>query len=171
LRPEPAHPNHAHAKVCVVRPRTPRTGIALSLLDRTIALMAALTLANVAVAADTLCPGAVDVKQAGAAPSSQWSVSYSALPNELEMVTFFSGPPKDEASLAYDDIVNSRRASIATWTFPKESRAYWVRCSYRGTSLELSKALSMNVASCRVTYDRQASSTAGLPAIKAIACQ
>lgn len=124
-----------------------------------------------AAAADSLCPDAVSVKQAGAAPAPEWSVSYSASPNQLEMVTFYSGPPKAEASLVYDDFVNAKDSSTATWKFPKDPRGYWIKCSYRGTTLELSKALPATLSSCRVTYDRAAGSPSGLPAIKRIACQ
>jgi hypothetical protein len=136
-------------------------------------LVAAVTLmaAPFAVAADSLCPDTVAVKQTGAAPAPEWSVSYSGLPNRLEMVTFYNGPPKDEASLVYDDIVRAKDSSTATWTLPKDARGYWVKCSYAGTTLELSKALPSTVSSCRVTYDRQASSAAGLPTIRRIACQ
>lgn len=138
---------------------------------RTSLAAAAFLAALPAFAADALCPDTVSVKQAGAAPAPEWSVSYSALPNQLEMVTFYSGPPKDEASLVYDEWINAQDSSTATWKFPKDPRGYWVKCSYRGTTLELSKALPPAVSSCRVTYDRQTASASGLPAIKRIACQ
>jgi hypothetical protein len=140
-------------------------------LPMSLALAVTLLATFSASASDSLCPDAVSVKQAGAAPAPEWSVSYSATATELEMVTFYSGPPKDEASLVYDDFAKAKDSSIATWRFPKDPRGYWVKCSYRGTTLELSKALPPTVSSCRVTYDRQAASPAGLPAIKHIACQ
>jgi hypothetical protein len=140
-------------------------------LPMSLAVAAALGAALPAAAADSLCPDAVSVKQTGTAPTPEWSVSYSAAPNQLEMVTFYSGPPQDEASLVYDDMVNAKGSSTATWKFPKDPRGYWVKCSYRGTTLELAKALPATVSSCRVTYDRAESSPSGLPAIKRIACQ
>lgn len=135
------------------------------------AVAAMLVTASPASAADLLCPEAVSVKQTGAPPAPDWSVSYSATPTGLEMVTFYSGPPKEEASLVYDDFVRGKDASTATWKFPKDPRGYWIKCSYRGTTLELSKALPPTVSSCRVTYDRETTSASGLPAIKRIACQ
>jgi hypothetical protein len=122
-------------------------------------------------AADSLCPETVNTRQTGAAPAPDWSVSYSTSPNQLEMVTFYSGPPKDEASLVYDDFVSGKDSSLATWKFPKDPSGYWVKCSYRGTTLELSKALSPTVSSCRVTYNRDAGLPSGLPAIRSIACR
>jgi hypothetical protein len=124
-----------------------------------------------AAAADSLCPETVSVKQTGAAVAAEWSMSYSALPNQLEMVTFYSGPPKDDASLVYDDWVKAKDSATATWKFAKDPRGYWVKCSYRGTTLELSKALPPTVSTCRVTYDRATATAAGLPEIKRIACQ
>ena len=140
-------------------------------LPLSLAVVATLIAALPASASDSLCPDAVGVKQTGAAPAPEWSVSYSATPTQLEMVTFYSGPPRDEASLVYDDLVRAKDSSTATWAFPKNPRGYWVKCSYRGTTLELSKALPPTLSACRVTYDRQAASPSGLPAIKRIACQ
>jgi hypothetical protein len=122
-------------------------------------------------AADSLCPDTVSVRQSGAAPAPDWSVSYSAAPLQVEMVTFYSGPPKEEASLVYDTWVNAKDTSTATWKFLHDARGYWIKCSYRGTTMELSKALPATLSSCRVTYDRQATSSSGLPAIKGIACR
>ena len=136
-----------------------------------LAVAATLLTTSSASAADSLCPDTVSVKQTGAPPAPEWSLSYSGAPSELEMVTFYNGPPKEEASLVYDDFVRGKDSSTATWKFPKDPRGYWVKCSYRGTSLELSKALPPSVSSCRVNYERQAASPSGLPAIKRIACQ
>ena len=116
-------------------------------------------------AADSICPDTVSVTQTGTAPAPEWTVSYSATPVQVEMVTFFNGPPKEEASLVYDTWANAKDTSVATWRFPKDSRGYWIKCSYRRTSMELSKALPPTISSCRVTYDRQSSSSSGLPAV------
>jgi hypothetical protein len=139
-------------------------------LARLIAAMALLA-AGPAFTADSVCPDTVSVKQTGAAPTAEWSTSNSAAPIQLEMVTFYNGPPKDEASLVYDTWTNVKDTSTAAWKFPKDARGYWIKCSYSGTTLELSKALPPTVSSCRVTYDRQAASASGLPVIKRIACQ
>lgn len=132
---------------------------------------AALIAAFPVSAADSLCPEAVSVTQTGTAPAPEWSLSYSATPSRLEMVTFYNGPPQDEASLVYDSWSNAKDTSIATWKLPKDSRGYWIKCSYSGTTLELAKALSPAVSSCRVTYEREAPSSSGLPAIRSIACR
>ena len=136
-----------------------------------LAVAATLLTTSSASGADSLCPDTVSVKQTGAPPAPEWSLSYSGVPSELEMVTFYNGPPKEEASLLYDDFVRGKDSSTATWKFPKDPRGYWVKCSYHGTTLELSKALPPSLSSCRVNYDRQAASPSGLPAIKRIACQ
>jgi hypothetical protein len=132
---------------------------------------AALFAAAPVFAADSLCPETVSAKQAGTAPAPEWSVSYSTSPNQLEMVTFYSGPPKDEASLVYDDFVSGKDSSLATWKFPRDARGYWVKCTYRGTTLELSKPLPSTLSSCRVTYNRDAGLPSGLPAIPSIGCR
>jgi hypothetical protein len=141
-------------------------------LVRMILLAGVAILPTPGIAADeALCPDAVKVQQSGTAPAPGWSVSYSKAPNELEMVTFFNGPPQDEASLVYDEWIDAKAESIATWKFPKDPRGYWVRCSYRGTTMEIAKALPASLASCRVIYERRTNGASGLPAIKRIACR
>ena len=124
------------------------------------------------IAADEVaCPDAVKVQQSATAPAPGWSVSYNNTPTSLEMVTFFNGPPKDEASLVYDEWIDTKIESVATWKFPKDPRGYWIRCSYRGTTMEIAKALPSSLASCRVIYERRSAGASGLPAIKSIACR
>lgn len=127
--------------------------------------------ATPAFAAGTVCPETAAATQSGAAPSADWSVSYSTAPLQLEMVTFYDGPPKDEASLVYDDFRTMKDSAVATWKFAKGTRGYWVKCSYRGTTMELSKALPPSVSTCRVTYNREAGLPTGLPAVKQIDCR
>ena len=98
-------------------------------------------------------------------------MTYSPAPSQLEMVTFFSGPPKDEASLVYDELAHAKDVTIATWKFAKDPRGYWIKCSYRNTTLELSKALPSTVKSCHVTYSRDAHTPAGLPVIERNFCK
>ena len=131
------------------------------------AIMAALP----ASAADSICPETISVKQTGVAPAPEWSVSTRLTPIQLEMVTFYSGPPKDEASLVYAQFVRAKDASIATWTFPKDPRGYWVKCTYSGTTVELAKPLPPTVTSCHVAYSRESSSPSGLPSIRRSFCQ
>lgn len=68
----------------------------------------------------------------------------------------------------YDSLVNAMNSKTATWKLPKDSRAHWIKCSYRGTTLELSKELPSTFSSCVVDYDSEAGS--GLPYIKTITC-
>jgi len=87
------------------------------------------------------------------------------------MVTFFDGPPDDQASLVYDDFAKEKDSSIATWQLPRNPRGYWIKCSYSNTTLELARSLPEATASCQVTYSRAATSGQGLPLIERIACQ
>lgn len=127
--------------------------------------------ASVTYAADeSPCPSSVEVRQS-AAPLAGWAMSNRKTANALAMVTFFSGPPAGEASLVYDEWVDTKAESIATWRFPRDPAGYWIMCSYSDTTVELSRALPASVTSCRVTYEPKAKGTAGLPAIKRIACR
>ena len=117
------------------------------------------------------CPETIKVDQKAISPSPEWTVSYSSQPHQLEMVTFFSGPPQEMASLVYDKKSKTKGGWTGTWNFPKDGGGYWMQCSYAGTRAELSKRLPESVRVCRVTYDEGLHSMSGLPAIRKIECR
>ncbi len=87
------------------------------------------------------------------------------------MVTFFSGPPAEKASLVYDKKSKVKGGWVGTWDFPKDERGYWIQCSYEGTRAELSRRLPDSVSVCRVTYDQGSHFASGLPVIRKIECR
>ncbi len=131
----------------------------------------AIGLAGICLAADEVkCPPSIKVEQKAISPSQEWNVSYNPLPADLEMVTFFSGPPEENASLVYDKKTKVKGGWVGTWKFPKDPAGYWLRCSYRGTQAELSRRLPDSISACRVTYDETMHSAAGLPVIRKMEC-
>ncbi len=134
--------------------------------------MIAVLLTGICLAADeTWCPGAIEVDQKAVPPSPEWGVSYSSQPHQLEMVTFFSGAPEENASLVYDKKTKTRGGWVGTWNFPKDDRGYWMRCSYAGTRAELSRRLPDSISVCRVTYDDGSRFASGLPVIRKVECR
>lgn len=132
----------------------------------------ALVLAGICFAADEVwCPDTIKVDQKAIPPSPEWGVSYNSLPPQLEMVTFFSGPPQENASLVYDEKSKTKGGWVGTWTFPRDAGGYWIRCSYSGTRAELSRRLPDSVSVCRVTYDNGSHFPSGLPVIRKIECR
>ncbi len=120
---------------------------------------------------DVLCPDTIKVEQKAVSPSPEWEVSYSSLPAQLDMITFFNGPPEENASLLYDGQLKIKGGWIGIWHFPKDDRGYWIRCSYEGTRAELSRRLPVSVNVCRVTYDEGVHFASGLPAIRKVECR
>lgn len=132
----------------------------------------AFALADICFAADEVwCPDTIKVDQRAIPPSPEWVVSYNSLPHRLEMVTFFSGPPKGNASLVYDEKSKIKGGWTGTWGFPRDASGYWIQCSYRGTLAELSRRLPDWVNVCRVTYDDGSRFPSGLPVILKIECR
>jgi len=122
-----------------------------------------LILLGLQVQAISLCPPKLSTTQQLGAPLPDWNVTADGLPNQLAGVTFFEGPPVDQASLAPDKETKTQ----STWFFTKPS---WIACHYSGTSLMLTRALPKNLHSCTVTFlpDQTVS---GLPAIQKIECK
>jgi len=132
----------------------------------------AFVLASLCSAGDKVwCPDTIKVEQKAIPPSPEWSISYNSLPHQLEMVTFFSGPPQENASLVFDEKSKIKGGWAITWNFPRDSGGYWLRCSYEGTRAELSRRLPDSVSTCQITYDDGSRFASGLPVIQKIECR
>lgn len=123
-------------------------------------------------AADNVgCPSAISARQQLASPVAGWTAMQSDTPHNLAGITFYDGPPSDNASLVYDRITHGKTEQVATWTFAaKRDRPIWLACSYAGTSIQLTKSLPATITTCTVTYDPQ-QTIDGMPMIKKIACK
>jgi hypothetical protein len=134
-----------------------------------IAVIAGVAVAAPEQASPVQCPSTVTVKdQELAQAPADWTVVHAQQPHRLAGVTFYEGPPEQEASLAPD----SRRKITAqketqTWRFL--GPGIWIACSYSATDLALAQPLPKNTSSCTVTYNPQVS-VAGYPEIQKIAC-
>src|ERR1700683_2251385 len=113
-----------------------------------------------AAAEGRACPLELTVREQATAPAG-WDLSYEAGPRRLESVTFFDGPPKDEASLVYDEQVKSAKEFRATWHFPAGGRGTWISCGYTSTGALVSRRLPPTVRVCTVVYEREAHSASG----------
>ena len=111
----------------------------------------------------SLCPPKVSVNQQLAAPLPDWTVMPDGMPSQLAGITFFEGPPEQQASLAPDKETKTQ----STWYFTKPA---WIGCHYSGTSLMLTRALPRNTRSCTVAFYPN-ETVAGLHAIQKIDCK
>ncbi len=110
-----------------------------------------------ATAADSLvdCPRTITVEQKPMAPPAGWSAGDDGLPHRLAGVTFFDGPPKELASLVYDDSASAGKEWAGIWHFEPNPRGFWIACSYSGTSVVLSRRRPAEVKVCRVSYEKE----------------
>ena len=134
--------------------------------------MLMLSCCAVAHAADSAtCPSTITTKQELTSSVSGWTSSLDKTPHDLAGVTFFDGPPSENASLVYDRMQRGKGQQTAVWTFAtKKDRPIWLTCSYSGTAIQLSRSLPPQITTCSVVYDAQ-EHVAGLPAIKKIDCR
>ena len=63
-------------------------------------------------------------------------------PSTLSGITFFSGPPEEKASLAYDQWTRRNGLAYGIWHFPKSSHRIWLSCHFSFTRVVLVKATS-----------------------------
>jgi len=89
----------------------------------------------------------------------------------LSMVTFFDGKPEDNASLVYDEIVDTKDGSRATWRLnPDSERGYYLVCSYEKPAKPVSQKLSPKLTSCVVDYGKPFKKS-NLPPVRSIRCK
>jgi hypothetical protein len=133
-------------------------------------VIATLLLACSALAQQTYCPDSISVIQSITKTPDGWTASQDKLPTTLSAVTFFSGPPEEQASLVYDKWTKRNGLADAVWHFtPTASPAIWMSCRYSSTQIVLSKRLPARITDCTVTYDPNIT-VSGNPQIRGIAC-
>jgi len=123
-------------------------------------------------AAETVsCPASITTRQELTSAANGWAPLLDDAPHTLAGITFYDGPPSEQASLAYDQIRHGKSEDLATWTFARqEDRRIWLVCRYAGTAVELSRTLPPQITTCTISYDPQ-TQIAGLPEIKKISCR
>ena len=135
------------------------------------AISTVLCSATYAASAPVSCPDTIDVNQHLAGSVEGWTTILDDTPHRLAGITFYDGPPKDRASLVYDQRTKAGGNEIAKWQFISAGdRRIWLACSYAGTAIVLAKALPAETSTCSVTYNpRQL--IAGLQVIEKIDCK
>jgi len=89
----------------------------------------------------------------------------------LSMVTFFDGKPEDQASLVYDEIINTKEGSRATWRLNAGSeRSYYLVCTYEKPVKPVTQKLSPKLTGCTVDYGKPAEKSK-LPPVRSIECK
>ncbi len=116
--------------------------------------------------ANGVCPAALSTVQSAPDAPPAFTVQSTTEPSSFRNVTFFDGPPAEQASIApeSDDGVRS------TWTFdPAAPKGIWVACGYQGTQITLQQQLDRGVRKCVVAFDRNVLID-GYPQIRDIDC-
>jgi hypothetical protein len=118
---------------------------------------------------ETYCPKSISVVQTSENVPQGWTARLDDSPSTLAGITFYSGPPEEEASLAYDQWTKRNGLAYGVWRFPKSSHRIWLSCHYSFTRIVLGKQLPVETSECTVIYDPKVS-VSGLPEIQKITC-
>lgn len=123
-------------------------------------------------ASELYCPKSISVRQNIDNPPTGWKVSYENTKYDLSRITFFDGPPEENASLVYDKTAESGEELHAEWHFNdiNPQRGIWITCNYESTNVVLSKLLPPSVKECKVTYYKDIF-TSGSNVIKETKCK
>jgi len=137
-------------------------------------LLAIAFLAGAALAAEPKisCPASITVQQAIANTPPGWQASENRnLPTSLATVSFFDGPPSQEADLVYDHESRAGKERTAVWRFsPGSKHGIWLQCGYAATTVVLSQRLPDDISECTVSYKTDVF-IAGMPEVTAIRCR
>jgi len=126
--------------------------------------------AGLAQAEEVGCPAQISTTQTLARPVSGWTDRKDTSPNVLAGLTFYDGPPEEQASLAPDE-KHVKGKLVESWElFPNPPRQNWIECIYAGTSIKLARPLPKEIRGCTVTFDEK-QTVDGYPLIEKIACK
>ena len=108
------------------------------------------------------CPPTVEISQKAANPPSGWDVSNygnEARPIEVSGVTFYTGPPSEQASLHPREQKTVGKKLILMWKLYQKTNSslgYWIECDYTHTNVVLSKRVPDFIKDkvCSVIYDK-----------------
>ncbi len=128
-----------------------------------------MVIASIGWAQDQFCPKEITTKQSIENAPAGWTAATDKTPQILAGITFFDGPPEQEASLVYDSYTKSKTVDVAMWRFDRSAHI-WLSCSYHATAVRLSKPLPDKTTECRVTYSREVH-VDGNGEIKSISCK
>lgn len=99
------------------------------------------------------CPASISVKQTAGEIPDGWMATQNDIPNTWEEVIFYSGPPKENASLVYDRWTKSNGVESGIWHFTRNAAPpIWLSCRYSFTNVTLPKQLPSNTTECTATY-------------------
>lgn len=100
--------------------------------------------------ADIRCPATAAIHQV-LADKEGWVPIEGSTVAYLQSVAFYSGNPREGASLVPDFSQKNRNLETTTWRFPAGSEP-WLVCRYRETSAILGKKLRAGIRECEVHY-------------------
>lgn len=117
------------------------------------------------------CPPAISTEQraSGPVPGGWEAATDGDASHGLAGITFFAGPPAQQASLVGDERAAGQARRVVTWVLDA-SETYWVGCSYSRTNVVLQRRLPPGLKRCTVNYDTQVR-IGGLPKILKIECR
>ncbi|BCB22411.1 hypothetical protein OCUBac02_53050 (plasmid) [Bosea sp. ANAM02] len=117
------------------------------------------------------CPAELTTRQELSSVHQGWKEQQVMSPHRHARITFFDGPPAEQASLAPDETRSVNGREVSTWRFGRSStRAIWIECGYAGTSISLSQELPAETKSCSITFDPKVR-LSGLPRVGKLDCR
>lgn len=119
----------------------------------------AIFFSNAVFAADTFeihCPQQFKIEQKLLTQPTHWQSQFAEPTYYVTGLTFYSGHPKDQASLKPDTIDQKQ----AVWTFSAADQIY-IACEYHQTTIQFIQALPPKTTKCQVSYDQNARSGEG----------
>lgn len=106
------------------------------------------------------CPETIQTNQSLQQEIKTWDVFQDDWnsTHHFDRITFYSGPPKEHASLAPDN--ETSKVKKLTWSFDKQET--WIACGYTHTKIQLIQKIPNGTKSCTVSYDKDFSKVLGI---------
>lgn len=117
------------------------------------------------------CPATISVAQRIDNVPEGWTARQDSVPLRLAAVSFYDGPPEQNASLAPEASGKGKRGiETEVWKFRPKSGGIWIGCSYASTNITITRKLESDITECIVTYNPRVH-IAGNREISSISCR
>lgn len=122
---------------------------------RLLLVISLLALGAVASAGELRCPEQIPVGEKALSIPRGWQTYVDDEPHVLYNMAFYSGHPRDRATLTPTSEQESGTTLRARWEFPRESKyVNWLACRYLNTNVTYVQPLPRRVSHCVVTYKK-----------------
>ncbi len=123
-------------------------------LATNIVMLFFLSILSPSIAGEIKCPSSITEYPTVSINDNRWTVSALSGERPLEQVGIYLGSLSEYGAQVPDTTNKSKHKETTTWDIRRSpTDAFWIGCSYVGTTAMLLQKIDSNIKTCTATYD------------------